>query len=99
MSKTALPVRSALDTLRLDCPEYCIDQRVIGDRIFCIADAIGPDVQPRFAQAETVDRLRAKLRVPEAEFSAETPSIARVYDYLLRQRQLRRRPGPGPASP
>ena len=83
MSKSALPVRSALDTLRLDCPEYRIDQRVIGDRMFCIADAIGPDVQPRFAQAETVDRLRAKLRVPEAEFSAETPSIARVYDFLL----------------
>ena len=48
-----------------------------------IADAVSGEVQPRFAQAETVDRLRSKLRVPEAEFSAGTPSIARVYDVLL----------------
>ena len=83
MSKSALPVRSALEMLRLECPEYRIDQRVIGDRLFYIADAAGPGVQPRFAQAETVDRLRSKLRIPEAEFSAGVPSIARVYDVLL----------------
>ena len=83
MSKSTLPVRSALEMLRLECPEYRIGQRVIGDRLFYIADAIGGEVQPRFAQAETVDRLRSKLRMPEAEFSAGTPSIARVYDVLL----------------
>lgn len=83
MRKSALPIRSALEMLRLECPEYRIGQRVIADRLFYIADAIGPEVQPRFAQAETVDRLRSKLRVPEAEFSAEAPSIARVYDVLL----------------
>ena len=83
MTKNALPIRSALETVRLECPEYRIDQRVIGGTLFYIADAIGGDVQPRFAQAETVDRLRARLRVPEAGFSAEVPSIARVYDVLL----------------
>ena len=83
MTRSALPIRSALETVRLECPEYRIDQRVIGGTLFYIADAISPDVQPRFAQAETVDRLRARLRVPEAGFSAEVPSIARVYDVLL----------------
>ena len=83
MSKSALPIRSALETLQLECPEYRISQRVIGGTLFYIADAISGDVQPRFAQAETVDRLRARLRVPEAGFSAEVPSIARVYDFLL----------------
>ena len=83
MTKSALPIRSALDTLRLEFPEYRISQRIIGDKLFYIADANGPDVQPRFAQAETVERLRAKLRIPEAEFNAGVPSIARVYDFLL----------------
>ena len=40
-------------------------------------------MQPRFAQAETADRLRARLRIPEVEINAEVPSIARVYDVLL----------------
>ena len=83
MSTSALPIRSALEMLRLECPEYRISQRVIGDRLFYIADAAGPGVQPRFAQAETADRLRSRLRIPEADFSAGTPSIARVYDALL----------------
>ena len=30
-----------------------------------------------------MDRLRAKLRVPEVAVNAEVPSIARVYDFLL----------------
>ena len=30
VSKSALPIRSALEMLRLECPEYRIDQRVIG---------------------------------------------------------------------
>ena len=83
MTQNALPIRSALETLQLECPEYRISQRVIGDRLFYVAEAADPGVQPVFAQAETVDRLRAKLRIPEAEFSAEVPSIARVYDVLL----------------
>ena len=83
MTKNALPIRSALETVQLEFPEYRIDQRVIGGTLFYLADAISPDIQPRFAQAETVDRLRARLRVAEAGFSAEVPSIARVYDVLL----------------
>ena len=42
MKKSALPIRSALEMLRLECPEYRIYQRVIGDRLFCMADAAGP---------------------------------------------------------
>ena len=83
MTKSALPIRSALETLQLEFPEYRISQRVIGDRLFYVAEAADPGVQPVFAQAETVDRLRAKLRIPEADISAEVPSIARVYDFLL----------------
>ena len=83
MSKSALPIRSALETLQLEFPEYRISQRVISDRLFYVADAADPSVQPVFAQAETVDRLRAKLRIPEVDISAEVPSIARVYDFLL----------------
>ena len=83
MTKSALPIRSALETLQLEFPEYRISQRVIGDRLFYVAEAADPGVQPVFAQAETVDRLRAKLRIPEADINAEVPSIARVYDFLL----------------
>ena len=83
MTKNALPIRSALETLQLECPEYRISQRVISDRLFYVAEAADPGVQPMFAQAETVDRLRSKLRIPEADINAEVPSIARVYDVLL----------------
>ncbi len=83
MTKSALPMRSALETLQLEFPEYRISQQVIAGKLFYVAEAADPNVQPVYAQAETVDRLRAKLRVPEAEFSAEVPSIARVYDVLL----------------
>ena len=83
MTKSALPIRSALETLQIEFPEYRISQRVISDRLFYVADAADPGVQPVFAQAETVDRLRARLRIPEADISAEVPSIARVYDVLL----------------
>jgi hypothetical protein len=83
MTKSALPIRSALETLQLEFPEYRINQRIISGRLFYVAEATDPGAQPRFAQAETVDRLRAKLRIPEVEFSAEVPSIARVYDFLL----------------
>jgi hypothetical protein len=41
-------------------------------------------VQPRFAQAETAERLHAKLTVPVRPFTATEPSIARVWDVLLR---------------
>ena len=64
MTKSALPIRSALETLQLECPEYRISQRVIGDRLFYIADAADPGVQPMFAQAETVDRLRIETAYP-----------------------------------
>ena len=83
MSKSVLPIRSALETVQLEFPEYRISQRVISDRLFYVAEAADPSVQPVFAQAETVDRLRAKLRIPEADINAEVPSIARVYDVLL----------------
>ena len=83
MAGSMLPVRSPLDGLRLEFPGYRIHQRVIGDRLFYLAEATIAGVQPRFAQAQTIDRLRAKLQVPEVEFDAEVPSIARVYDFLL----------------
>ena len=80
---SALPIRSALDGLRLEFPEYRISQQIIGDRLFYVAEAADPLVRPVFAQAQTVDRLRAKLRVPEVEVNAAVPTIARVYDFLL----------------
>jgi S-adenosyl methyltransferase len=80
---SALPIRSALDGLRLEFPEYRISQQVIGDRLFYVAEAADPLVRPVFAQAQTVDRLRAKLRIPEVEVNAAVPTIARVYDFLL----------------
>ncbi len=72
MTKSALPIRSPLETLRIEFPEYRISQRVIGNKLFYIAEATDSDVRPVFAQAATVDRLRAKLRVPEVEINAET---------------------------
>ena len=83
MIKRALPMRSVLETLQLEFPEYRISQRVIGDRLFYVAEAADPNVQPVYAQAETVDRLRGKLRIPEVEINAAVPTIARVYDFLL----------------
>jgi hypothetical protein len=59
MACSMLPVRSPLDGLRLEFPAYRIHQRVIGDRLFCLAVATIAWVQPRFAQAQTADRLRA----------------------------------------
>ena len=79
----ALPIRSALDGLRLEFPEYRISQQVIGDRLFYVAEAADPHVRPVFAQAQTVDRLRAKLRIPEVEVNAAVPTIARIYDFLV----------------
>ncbi|MGA2830862.1 MAG: SAM-dependent methyltransferase [Streptosporangiaceae bacterium] len=55
----------------------------IGDKLFYIAEANEPGVQPRFVQAETADRLRAKLQAPVKPFSSSEPSIARVWDVLL----------------
>ena len=80
---SALPIRSALDGLQLEFPEYGISQQVIGDRLFYVAEAVDPLVRPVFAQAQTVDRLRGKLRIPEVEVNAAVPTIARVYDFLL----------------
>ncbi len=80
---SALPIRSALDGLRLEFPEYRISQQVIGDRLFYVAEAADPQVRPVFAQAQMVDRLRSKLRIPEVEINAAMPTIARVYDVLL----------------
>ena len=83
MAESVLPVRSALEELRLEFPAHRIRQRVIRDRLFYIAEATAERVQPWFAQAQDIDRLRAKLAVPEAEFNPAAPSIARVYDVLL----------------
>ena len=46
MSKSALPIRSALETLQLEFPEYRISQRVIGDRLFYLAEAADPTCSP-----------------------------------------------------
>ena len=83
MAESVLPVRSALEELRLEFPAHRICQRVIRDRLFYIAEATAERVQPRFAQAQDIDRLRARLAVPEAEFNPAAPSIARVYDVLM----------------
>ncbi len=96
---SALPIGSALDGLRLEFPEYRISQQVIGDRLFYVAEAADPQVRPVFAQAQTVDRLRGKLRIPEVEVNAAVPTIARIYDFLARrQGQLRSRPGSRPGT-
>ena len=78
-----LPMRTALETLRLEFPRYAITTRAIGDKMFYLAEATGPHVQPRFAQAETTGRLRAKLSTPVREFTTSEPSIPRVWDVLL----------------
>ncbi len=78
-----LPVRSPLEVLALDFPQYRIWMRGIGGRLFYLAEAMDPHVQPRFAQAETLERLRAKLTTPVRPFTASQPSIPRVWDVLL----------------
>ena len=83
MTKNPLPVRSPLDMLQLDFPPYQITMRTIYGKLFYLAEATSPHVQPRFAQAETAERLRAKLRAPIRHFTTSEPSIPRVYDYLL----------------
>jgi SAM-dependent methyltransferase len=77
------PVRTAIEELRLEFPGYRISQRVIGDQLFYLADAIIDGLQPRSAQAQTPGRLREQLRRPQVEITAGQPSIARVYDVLL----------------
>ncbi len=47
------PVRSPLEVLALQFPQYRIWMRGIGGRLFYLAEAVDPHVQPRFAQAET----------------------------------------------
>ena len=42
-----------------------------------------PEVQPRFVQAQTAERLRTKLSMPVKSFTTAQPSIARVWDVLL----------------
>ena len=78
-----LPVREPLDLLQLEFPQYRISMQTIWDKLFYIAEAHQPEVQPRFAQAETAERLRAKLQVPLRPFTTAEPSIARVWDFLL----------------
>jgi len=94
MTKSPLPIRTALETLQLEFADYRIMRVAIGGKLFFVADAISSHVQPRSAQAETADRLRSKLRIPEVEFNPAVPSIARVYDFLLlRHEALRYRAG------
>ena len=45
--KNALPVRSPLDALALEFPQYRIFMHSIGDRLFYLAEAMVPHVQPR----------------------------------------------------
>ena len=78
-----LPVREPLDLLQLEFPQYRISMQTIWDKLFYIAEAHQPEVQPRLAQAETAERLRAKLQVPLRPFTTAEPSIARVWDFLL----------------
>ena len=76
-------MRTALKTLQLEFPRYAITMRTIGDKRFYLAEATGSHVQPRFAQAESTNRLRAKLSTPVREFITTKPSIPRVWDVLL----------------
>jgi hypothetical protein len=69
--------------LRLDFPHYRITMQAIGGKLFYLAEAAAAQVQPRFAQAETPQRLRDKLQVPVREFTTTEPSIPRVWDVLL----------------
>jgi SAM-dependent methyltransferase len=82
-SPNPLPVRTALEMLRLDFPSHRITMQAIGDKMFYLAEAAGAHVQPRFAQAETTEQLRAKLSTPVHEFTTAKPSIPRVWDVLL----------------
>jgi hypothetical protein len=76
-------MRTRLETLRLEFPFHAISMQTIGDRLFYLAEATSSQVQPRFAQAESTDRLRAKLSTPVREFTTAEPSIPRVWDALL----------------
>jgi hypothetical protein len=76
-------MRTRLETLRLEFPLHAISMQTIGDKMFYLAEATDPRVQPRFAQAESTERLRAKLSTPVREFSTAEPSIPRVWDALL----------------
>jgi hypothetical protein len=78
-----LPVRSPLDLLQLDFPHHRVIQQAIGGKLFYLAEATAAYVQPRFAQAETTERLRTKLSTPAKEFNPAEPSIPRVWDVLL----------------
>jgi hypothetical protein len=69
--------------LRLDFPHYRITMQAIGGKLFYLAEAATAHVQPRFAQAETPQRLRDKLQMPVREFTTTEPSIPRVWDVLL----------------
>jgi hypothetical protein len=60
MSKTPLPVRTPLELLQLEFPQYYFTMQTVWDKLVYIAKATLPEVQPRYSQAETADRLRAK---------------------------------------
>jgi hypothetical protein len=76
-------MRTALETLQLEFPSYGITTRAIGDKTFYLAEAANSHVQPRFAPAQSTDRLRTKLSTPVREFTTNEPSIPRVWDALL----------------
>jgi hypothetical protein len=76
-------MRTALETLQLEFPHHAITMRAIGDKMFYLAEATSPHVQPRFAQAQSTDRLRAKLSTSVREFTPTEPSIPRVWGVLL----------------
>jgi len=82
-SRNPLPVRSPLDLLQLEFPEYRISMQTIWDKLFYLAEAKEPGVQPRFAQAGSAEGLRMKLKTPLRPFTTTEPSIARVWDFLL----------------
>jgi hypothetical protein len=84
VSNNPLPIRSALDAVQLDFPSYEIRVQKVWDKVFYTAEAKRSGVQPVSVQAESIDRLRIKLRSPIRPFnSVEDPSVPRIYDYLL----------------
>ena len=78
-----LPVRPPLETLRLAFPQYRILTRVIGDRLFYLAEASGPGGAAPVRPGHHYDRLRDKRGAPVRQFTIQEPSIPRVWDALL----------------
>lgn len=81
---TDVPAQPQIDVLRAEFPDFEISRQTIADREFYVAEPSHDAVQPRHAQAESVDRLREKLKAAAApDIDTSRPAIPRVWDYFL----------------